>query len=222
MGLQCVARSCTPATGMGVLGDACQSDLDCGSGLKCAIATLGLSCLAEGSGDVGAKCATTTDCYAGLGCVDASCAITPPGLPFGTPWAGVACADVKKGVSVRAYFEVPGAKGADEDDFFRLPFPNDVRRSATGVLDLSGFPTPGSAQLGSDPVQLYVDAIAANDTAWGAYPTVTFRFSGGVDGATLDQSSIHLSDITPGAEAGPRRFWQLDEHVQLLEVGLRV
>ena len=201
-GLQCFAGRCTPETTMGAAGDSCQTDLDCGSGFRCGIAGLALTCVAEGAGDAGAKCTTGTDCYAGLGCVDGSCSITPPGLPFGKPWAGVVCADVKKGVPVRAYFEVPGAKDADEDDFFRLPFPNDVRRSSTGVLDLSGFPTPGSALLGFDPVQPYVDAIAANDSAWGAYPTVTFRFSGGVDGATLDQSSIHLSDITPGLKPG--------------------
>jgi hypothetical protein len=202
MGLQCVARHCAPATSMGAAGDTCQSDLDCGAGFRCGIVGLGLSCVAEGSGDVGAKCITANDCYAGIGCVDGACAITPPGSPFGKPWAGVACADVEKGVPVRAYFEVPGAKDADEDDFFRLPFPNDARRSSKGVLDLSGFPTPGSAVLGFDPVQLYVDAITANDSAWGAYPTVTFRFSGSVDGGTLDQTSIHLSDVTPGLKPG--------------------
>ena len=200
--LQCFAGHCAAPTGMGTAGDACQTDLDCGSGLRCAIAGLGLACDTEGSGDVGAKCATATDCFAGIGCVGGNCTVTPPGQPFGMPWAGVACADVKKGASVRAYFEVPGATDADEDDFFRLPFPNDVRRSSQGVLDLKGFPTPGSALLGVDPVQSYVDAIAANDSAWGAYPTVTFRFSGSIDGATLDQSTIHLSDVTPGLKPG--------------------
>ncbi len=205
-GLQCFGRVCiTGAPGMA--GDACTSDLDCGSGLRCALAGLALTCVKEGTADAGSACVSSTECYTGLGCVGGMCGITPPGAIFGEPWAGVTCAPPEKDIA-RAYFEVPGAVDAQEGDFFRLPFPNDVR-SATGTLDLSGFPTPGAALLGFDPVKLYVDAVSANDTAWGAYPTVTFRFSGPVDGSTLTADNIHLSDITPGSKDFPDDgFWQ--------------
>jgi hypothetical protein len=200
-GLQCFSGVCT-MTGAGKAADPCTSDLDCGTGLRCALAGLSLSCVPEGMSDAGGMCTTGVDCYAGLGCVAGACSIVPPlGTIFGTPWPGVTCSPPETDTA-RAYFEVPGATGAQEGDFFRLPFPNDVR-SASGALDLSGFPTPGAALLGFDPVQLYVDAVSASDTAWGAYPTVTFRFSGPVDGNTLVPDNIHLSDITPGSKDFP-------------------
>lgn len=173
---QCVGRQCAPA-GEGAVGGGCRSDLDCAQGLRCAVAGLSLACAPEGAADLGADCASSVDCFGGLACLQDQCAVPPAGLPpLGQPWAGVECAPpVTEGV--KAYFEVPGAAGADEGDFFRLPFPTDVRRRGN-KLDLSGFPTPGKALLGVDPVQLYVDSISENDSGWGAYPTVLFRFSG--------------------------------------------
>jgi len=194
-GLQCVGGACAQAA-PGKSGDNCKTDLDCSSGLRCTLAGLSLSCASEGTSDVGGSCKSSADCFAGLGCIDGACAVAPPSAIFGQPWSGVSCSAPDK-TSARAYFEVPGAAGAQEGDFFRLPFPNDIR-SAGGKLDLNGFPTPGSALLGFDPVQIYVDALTANDKAWGAYPSVTFRFSGAVDGNTLTSDNIHLSDITPG------------------------
>lgn len=38
-----------------------------------------------------------------------------------------------------ALFAIPGA--SDGDDFYALPFPNDLRREADGTIDLSLFPT---------------------------------------------------------------------------------
>ncbi len=196
-GLQCFGGKCAPA-GKGSAGDSCSTDLDCGSGLRCGVVGLALECIPEGDTDIGGKCASTADCYAGLGCADGACATTSL-IP--KMWPGVTCAKPTTG-KVRAYFEVPGAADADEADFFRLPFPNDARVSSKGVLNLTGFPTPGAGLFGADPVQLYVDALVAHDHSWGAYPTVTFRFSGGIDGATLTQANIHLSDITPGLKPG--------------------
>ncbi len=195
-GLQCFGGVCATTTS-GKAGDNCKTDLDCGSGLRCSLAGLSLSCAAEGTADVGGSCKSSADCFSGLGCIDGACAVAPPTSIFGKPWSGVTCTPPDAS-GARAYFEVPGAAGAQEADFFRLPFPNDIR-SAGGALDLTGFPTPGSALLGFDPVQIYVDALSANDKAWGAYPSVTFRFSGPVDGNTLTGDNIHLSDITPNA-----------------------
>jgi hypothetical protein len=204
-GMQCFGGTCAPG-GTGMAGDNCTTDLDCSGGLRCALAGLSLSCVPEGTADVGGACVASTDCYSGLGCVSGMCGLTAPGAIFGTPWAGVTCSPPDTS-SARAYFEVPGAVGAQEGDFFRLPFPNDVR-SASGALDLTGFPTPGAALLGFDPVQLYVDAVTANDTAWGAYPAVTFRFSGPIEADTVVADNIHLSDITPGSQGNPDDgFW---------------
>ncbi len=205
---QCVGRQCAPA-GDAVKGEACSADANCGAGLRCAIIGLGLSCTPEGKGDLGSDCVSSPDCFGGLACLSNKCSVPPPGLSsFGQPWTGVECATPVE-TDVKAYFEVPGADGADELDFFRLPFPSDVRKSKNR-LDLSGFPTPGSALLGVDPVQLYVDAITENDSGWGTYPTVLFRFSGAFDFATLSVAALQFVDITNPAKAqsvGWRRFY---------------
>ena len=180
-GLQCLGGKCLKA-GSGVAGDGCSSDADCKSGFRCVLAGFSAQCAPEGTGDLGATCKVSGDCYGGLACAAGKCLQPPPGTPgFGLPtWPGVKCEAEPSG-AVRAYFEVPGAspKGK-EADFFRLPFPNDVRIKG-GWLDLKGFPTPGAELLGFDPVQLYVDALQKNESAWGTTPTVIFRFSGELD-----------------------------------------
>jgi len=205
---QCVGRQCAPA-GESAEGEACQTDAQCAAGLRCAIVGLSLSCAPEGKGDVGTECVSSVDCFGGLACLQNKCGVTPPGVPpFGQPWTGVECAEPVD-ADVKAYFEVPGADGADELDFFRLPFPTDVRNKG-GQLDLSGFPTPGTALLGVDPVQLYVDAITENDSGWGTYPTVLFRFSGPFDFGTLAVDSLEFVDVTDpakGRSIGWRRFY---------------
>lgn len=200
-GNTCRNGTCGPA-GDGTNGDGCITDADCAEGLRCLVTGLSPTCVPQGTGDVGDPCSGTVECYQGLACVDGAC-----GRPGPTIWRGVECdPPVDDGEEVRAYFEVPGADGAEEGDFFRLPFPNDAR--ATGRrLDLSGFPTPGVGLLGVDAVKLYVDAIEANDSAWGAFQTVYFRFSGQLDIESLRQmGSVSFIDVTPGApELGQNR-----------------
>jgi hypothetical protein len=54
--------------------------------------------------------------------------------------------------------------------------------------------------LGYDPVQRYVEAIEEHDSAWGAFPTVTFRFSNMLDVDSLKQDGVvNFVDITPSA-----------------------
>jgi predicted esterase len=206
---QCLARMCAPA-GELQEGESCQTDTDCAAGLRCNLAGLSLTCAPEGDGDVGAACGTSGECFGGLACLGGMCALAPPGLPpFGAPWAGVECEPPVE-ENVRAYFEVPGASGAQEGDFFRLPFPNDVRLKQGGGIDLTDFPTPGSALLGVDPVQLYVDAVSENDSGWGVYPTVFFRFSGMFDGESFSEETVHFVDITDPAQPrnkGWRRYY---------------
>ena len=51
-------------------------------------------------------------------------------LPVASSWAGVSCE--AKAPEARAYFDVPRAPATD-GDFYRLPYPNDARRTAAGV-----------------------------------------------------------------------------------------
>ncbi len=117
------------------------------------------------------------------------------------------CAPISAG-SVRAFFEVPGAINppGEPGDFFRLPFPNDIR-FVGGKLDLAGFPTPGSTLLGYDPVKIYADALSASASGWGTYPSVIFRFSGHIDFDSFQfveggKTPVRWIDITPGDDFG--------------------
>jgi hypothetical protein len=152
---------------------------------------------------MGGSCASSNDCAAGLACVSvpgegASCSPArgaPPGVP--EAWEGVECEDVPddEDAEVRAYFEIPGAPDAEEFDFFRLPFPNDVLMDARGRVDISDFPTPGvSPVVGIDPIEPYVRAIDGSE-GWGTNSTVTFRFSGRVDLDTFEDG-VEWADVT--------------------------
>lgn len=115
----------------------------------------------------------------------------------GGSWKGTECQEPSGG-PVHPYFEVPGATEAAPGDFFRLPFPNDIRRSEAG-LDLAGFPTPGVGLLGVDPVALYLSALES-ESAWGADATTFFRFSGELDDSTLVAgSSLRFVDLSAPA-----------------------
>ncbi|HEX6272947.1 MAG TPA: hypothetical protein VFZ53_07905 [Polyangiaceae bacterium] len=200
-GLNCVNGTCGPA-GDGADGDGCVGDGECRAGYRCLVTGLSPKCVPQGTSDAGDPCTSTLDCYGGLTCANGTC-----GRGLASPWRGVTCEPpVREGEEVRAFFEVPGARGAEEGDFFRLPFPNDARRTGERV-DLSGFPTPGVGILGLDPVALYVDAVQANDRAWGAFSTVYFRFSGELDIETVRLAgSLNFVDVTPGApELGQSR-----------------
>ncbi|HWA74565.1 MAG TPA: hypothetical protein VG937_19605 [Polyangiaceae bacterium] len=198
-GGQCVQGKCE-ATGDGDIGGSCKTDVDCQAGLRCQVVGLFAQCQLEGVGDIGTGCEANADCFAGLFCIDETCKRPTIGAPLGgTTFAGVSCDALESGDS-RAYFEVPGAVGADEKDFFRLPFPNDVRIDESGKLDLTGFPSPGRGALGFDPVERYAASIEAEQRGWGTDPSVLFRFSAELDRASLERSElIHFVDVTPGA-----------------------
>lgn len=204
---QCVARQCV-AAGDGTNGSSCETDRDCEAGLRCALVGLGLACLPQGEGDVGASCATSVDCLAGLACLSKTCGVSPTSTPVvGHRWAGVTCEKPKK-TGIKAYFEVPGAEGEDKGDYFRLPFPSDLRRTVRG-LDLSAFPTPGDEPLGFDMVRVYLSALS-RERGWGAYPTVLFRFSGSFDPSTFPAEAVQFFDVTDPTKArklGWQRFF---------------
>lgn len=189
----------------------CESTAECQRGLICGFSPAGgltRHCLVSGSGDVGAPCAQTSECLAGLTCTlgdasEATCAVTIPGFELPSSWSGVTCgADESADL---AYFRVP--RESSSEDFFRLPFPNDVRRGPGG-LDLSGFPTPG-APLGNglDLVARYRDA-SRTLTGFSTNPVIYFRFSSGYAG--VDERSVLLFDISkssPDYGAALSRSW---------------
>lgn len=104
----------------------------------------------------------------------------------------VGCAD-----DVTAYFAVPGSTVGD--DFYALPFPNDLRRHDDGRLDLSEFPT-------NSVIADTVRGIAERDLdGFGLNAALYARFSGPLDPASLptpaesveDGASVYLVDVDP-------------------------
>ncbi len=196
-----MANKCA-AAGLGDVGATCHTDIDCGSGQRCQLAGLFSACEPQGSGDLAAFCRSNLDCFGGLYCVSGSCAPASQSAPLGgTPFLGVSCpAEVSE---ARAYFEVPGASDSAEGDFFRLPFPNDVRLDDAGHPQLTGFPTPGVGALGFDPVTRYVEALGA-EVGFGSDPVVIFRFSAPVGESSLNASgAVRFVDLTDDASGQP-------------------
>ena len=213
-GLYCGATRTCETAGHGAAGADCGGDGDCVVGLVCVTEGFSGRCRMAGTHDLGGACTMQADCLAGLACTmtaSGTLCESPPargapgdggGLDGGVPalpppvlgvWNGVTCATDDG--PARAYFEVPRHTTADHD-FFRLPFPSDVRRTTTG-LDLSGFPTPGTA-LSIDLLGRYVGAAQADLDGFATNFVSYFRFSRPYDGATLG-GRFQIVDITPSS-----------------------
>src|SRR5262252_481809 len=193
---------CTTGGGLDT-GASCTSDRQCRPPLRCSLTSFYGTCAEGGSGDVGGTCHATADCLSGLWCgTNGQCNTLTKAYP---PFAGVTCADEGP---FRGYFEIPRA-GKPPADFFRLPFPNDVRVSAAGALDISDFPKPGPTPLGVDLVQLYVDTWTADFDGFSAAAGVTLRFSGNIDYTTATGDTVQMIDVTAGPEFGTQyaRSW---------------
>ncbi|MEO1171323.1 MAG: hypothetical protein AAFX94_04625, partial [Myxococcota bacterium] len=83
----------------------------------------------------------------------------------------------------RSYFEVPPRDLDAAIEFYRLPYPNDIR-VRDGTVDLSGHPSPGDV-LGVDVADLYFRPIEADSGGFAVNQPVFFRFSESLDPATL-------------------------------------
>ncbi len=202
---------CEPSLGVcaesggAAVGEACAGNADCEGGLRCAVAGFnGGVCEETGTTDIGGVCETTEDCLAGLGCnpnprnmTENICQAGLAGLPI--PWAGVECEPNDDAGDFKAFFDVP-TDGEEVTEFYRLPFPNDIRRNGNRI-DLSGHPTPGDGILGFDPVQRYIDAIEATQDKFSPNPTIIFRFnrSFSFESVSADAAvaSLVFRDISP-------------------------
>jgi hypothetical protein len=197
-GLYCGPEHKCAKAGAGASGSGCASDAECASGLRCNLQGLRAECQTEGTVDIGGKCAKSSECFGGLMCAEGVCLKPPAGMsvPVVVPtFKGVEC-EAESG-PVTAHFRVP--RGEDDKDYFRLPFPNDIRTKA-GHVDLTGFPTPGADLLGFDLVDRWARFVEETASGFSAYPTVTFRFSDEVDLETLKEAdATRWIDISPSA-----------------------
>ena len=232
--LFCGAAGICATAGTSGDGGSCGDTASCQRGLVCARPVgeiFGLcraprgSPLAMGDGgagvltaaprDIDGACADLLDCQAGLECHPTTHTCFSPALSAAINrsdggvgfWPGERCAAEESG-PVRAYFELPAMDGTPPHDFFRLPYPNNVRRdAATGRLNLTGFPHPGTALLGFDLVDRYLRAIERSVDGFGTNHLVYFRFSGRLDFATLRlNDTLRLVDLTTGQPTNSVRF----------------
>lgn len=213
-GLYCSAAGVCATAGAGARATTCANTSNCQRGLVCArtAASLFGTCEAPGGtpggdagtgrpSDVGGMCTGPLDCVAGLLCSSERQVCVTPSASTAGVWGGVTCDDRSDRTGPTAYFEVPDASGMPAKDFFRLPFPNNVRRDATtGRLNLTGFPHPGTALLGFDLVDRYARAAEQELDGFGTNVVAYFRFSAS---PTLDSgvwlSSIRIVDLENGA-----------------------
>ena len=201
-GLYCAVEDgshrCADA-GPGAQGSRCESTAECARNLVCSYDTgIARHCVSAGSGDIGESCAGDEDCLGGLYCTlplegrPRICAALPVGVIPELSWSGLVCPD--DAPSPVAYFEVPRKQGKD-GDFYRLPFPNDARRGASG-LDLSGFPSPGDLLgIGIDFVGNFVSASEKGLDGFATNPVVYFRFSRPYAHSTIGEATVLLYDI---------------------------
>ncbi|HEY5281187.1 MAG TPA: hypothetical protein VIM14_00215, partial [Polyangia bacterium] len=191
-GNYCTQQEKCAASGPGVAGAVCSSEGDCASGLLCAQTGLTGLCQAQGTGDIGLGCAQTADCLAGLLCMGGIC--TKAML---SPWTGVQC-DATEISPAKIYFHVPRATDpSTSSDFYRLPFPNDIRLK-NGKVSLAGHPKPGPRVLPFDVVDRYITAIEAESTGFSANPTMFMRLSKQFNTSAFPgDCGLSLVDITP-------------------------
>ena len=98
----------------------------------------------------------------------------------------------------KVLFHVPRA-GETSADFYRLPFPNDIRLK-NGHVDLSGHPRPGATVLPYDVVDRYLRAIEAEATGFSVNPAVYFRFSRNPSLNSLARDdAVAFTNITAGS-----------------------
>ena len=238
-GLVCGLEGRCTEEGSAQPGELCVRPDGCTKDHVCASAGFYGTCVLSGSSDLGDPCETTRDCLGGLFCAASDGTCTTPSPFYGYEgWAGINC-DTKTGLGELCDEAAPCPNGmicedgtcAEDDephvffelesrtdgDFFRHPYPSDLRLTDSGTIDLTGFPSPGGGLDGRDPVANLIDDVSANQRGFSTTPTVLFRFSDAMDLASFrgkDQegapATLRYVNIEPDSVArgyGPSFNW---------------
>ncbi len=190
-GYYCTLERRCAAAGTGQPGDECADDGECASGLICAMSGLTGTCTKAGVVDLDGACTQPSDCLAGLSCMSGTC----QSAAMAPTWAAV-CPTEASAVP-KALFAVPRTAAVSSVDFYRLPFPNDIRKK-NGRISLEGHPRPGARFLTFDLVDRYLQAIEADSTGFGTNQATFLRFSVDIDMDSLG-GRVDLIDITPSS-----------------------
>lgn len=180
----------------------CTTDLDCADGLRCTYLGFTGYCGPDGEADFGQPCQATADCQAPLACTqNDDLGITEPAcfFPVDLLMPNAECtAPDETSVPLKFWFEVPGDEPVTE--FYRLPFPNDIRLN-NGRPDLSGHHNPGPQYLGGDVVAAYIDNLETGSNGFSTNPTIFFRTNRMIDFETVrgdgDAKTLFFRNIDP-------------------------
>lgn len=100
-----------------------------------------------------------------------------------------------------ALFEVP-REGPPPSGFYALPYPNDIRLTAAGTIDLTDHPRPNPI------VENYVEAVATYQQGFSLSAPIFFRFTGSLDAGSLpagaadslvDVAAVYLVAVDPSS-----------------------
>lgn len=178
-------------------GSACGVTADCDNGLICnGLGECGAP-TGTNAGAVGASCTTISDCQRPLFCgLQKTC----EKLPF---FPGVSCARAEDELGAfRVYWEVP--RGMPLDEFYRQPFPSDVR-VVDGKLSMAGHPSPG-AVMGLDFAQLYIHSLEEDFDGFGLTQPVFFQLSDEAVESTLGVNTSTATIILVGLTKGSPHY----------------
>lgn len=159
----------------------CSENKDC---LQCGTLCLSGECRVLGTAGVDEACEETAECKKPLichpilmGCQQA---------PF---FAGTSCKESEsEGGQFRPYFVVPRASPNGSEEFYRLPFPSDIR-TENGKPNMDGHYAPDPDLLGFDLGGLYFGAIEEDLDGFGVSQPVFFRYTDPIDRATLSSTA---------------------------------
>lgn len=202
--LVCGSEGLCKEAGEGGDGDPCTGLEECRLGLVCAGDGTcrdpgNPDSASHGIGGIGDECSLTADCRLGMTCfLDGTCQVP-------RYWPGGYCAPDDPADDFKIYFEVPSLPFSDELDFYRLPFPNDIRIRG-GKVQLDGHPVPDVEYAGS-AVSAYIDAIDDNYSGFSTQPTVFMRFSRSPDFGTVRLANVcetceNVSEDPPECPSG--------------------
>ncbi len=196
-GLYCgTQKRCTTTPGSGENAP-CFLDVDCQAPLVCSGATS--TCVKvipgeKGNKDLGENCTALDDCRRPYLCSMMGITHTCEKLPF---FKGAVCtASDRESGPYRFYYELPKTEDSASDEgtgeFYRHPFPSNVRLTKEGKVYLDDHPSPGEV-LGVDVAAKYIESAKEVVSGYALNQPIFFRASDFFQKASicLDDGSIY-------------------------------
>jgi len=199
--LVCASYGKCVQPGKGAAGESCLGNEACQKGLLCSATKVCATPGDPGTTVKGEACEEAGDCAFGLVCVDGLDGAGTKTCTALSYWEGLTCLEDDAGAA-RVYFEVP-RPGKKVAEFYRLPFPNDIRIK-NGRVDVADHPNPSlalPAEYG-DVVGSYLKAIGEDVPAFGPNTTVFLRVSKVFNLNTIKLDFLDIDKSSPGYGKG--------------------